>query len=60
MLSFLGAVIDAIAWFFTTGWEIWSNLFAPLPFGDPYIAIAAALMICYVAHKIINPSNRVS
>ena len=59
MFSFFGTVIDMIAWFFTTGWKVWSSLFAPLPYGDPYIAIVAALMVCYVAHKIINPGVRV-
>ena len=59
MFNFFGTVIDAIAWFFTTGWNVWSSLFAPLPYGDPYIATAAALMACYVAHKIINPGYRV-
>ena len=60
MVSFFGTAVDAIVWMFTTAWTVWSSLFAPLPFGDPYIAIAAALMVCYVAHKIINPGNRAS
>ena len=59
MLNVFGTVIDAIAWFFTTGWNVWSSLFAPLPYGDPYIAIVAALVVCYAAHKVINPSDRV-
>ena len=48
--------IDGVIWFFDTGWEIWSSLFAPLPYGDPYIAIVAAMMVIYMANKIINPS----
>ncbi len=39
--------------------NVWSSLFEPLPFGDPYIALFAAMMICYAALKIIAPSNRV-
>lgn len=58
MVNFFGAVIDKIAWLFTTGWKIWSGLFASLPYGDPYIAIAVALMVCYMAHKTINPGSQ--
>ncbi len=59
MFNFFGILTDKLAWVFTTGWEIWSGLFALLPYGDPYIAIVAALMVCYMAHRIINPGNRV-
>ncbi len=51
-------VTGGIHWFFDTGWEIWSGLFAPLPYGDPYIAIVAAMMVIYMANKLINPSNQ--
>ncbi|MCH7889737.1 MAG: hypothetical protein IIA00_10755 [Proteobacteria bacterium] len=59
MFNFFGTVIDAITWFLATGWDIWSSLFAPLPYGDPYIATAAALIACYMAGKVINPGYRV-
>ena len=41
--------------FFDTGRDILSGLFSPLPRGDPYIAIVAAMMVFYMASKIINP-----
>ena len=59
MFNFFGTVIDAIKWFLATGWDIWSSLFALLPYGDPYIATVAALLVCYLAHKTINPGYRV-
>ena len=58
MFSFVGTVIDAIAWIVATDWKVWSGLFAWLPYGDPYIAIVATLMVCYVAHRIINPDKQ--
>ena len=58
MQKLFHTITDGIYWLFHTGWEIWSSLFAPLPYGDPYIAIVAAMMVIYMANKIINPSNR--
>ena len=51
-------IFDAIHWFFGTGWEIWCSLFSPLPYGDPYIAIVAAMMVIYMTNKTIYPSNQ--
>ena len=51
-------IFDGIHWFFATGWEIWSSLFSSLPYGDPYIAIVAAMMVIHVACKTIYPSNQ--
>ena len=45
MQTIFETVTDGIYWFFDTGWDIWSSLFAPLPYGDPYIAIAAAMIV---------------
>ena len=59
MQKLFNTITDGIFWFFDTGWEIWSSLFAPLPYGDPYIATAAALLACYMAAKVINPGYRV-
>ena len=56
MQKLFNTITDGIYWSFDTGWGIWSNLFAPLPYGDPYIAIVAAMMVIYMANKIINPS----
>ena len=58
MQELFETVTDGIYWFFDTGWEIWSSLFAPLPYGDPYIAIVAAMMVIYMANKTIKPSNQ--
>ncbi len=58
MEKLFDAVTDGIYWIFDTGWDIWTGLFSPLPYGDPYIAIAAALMIIYMAHKTLYPSNQ--
>ena len=56
MQKLFNTITDGIYWFFDTGWGIWSSLFAPLPYGDPYIAIVAAMMVIYMANKTINPS----
>ena len=58
MFNLISVVIDSTSWFFTTGWKIWSSLFSALPYGDPYIAIAAALMLAYVTHKTLHPGNQ--
>ena len=50
-------IFNGINWFISTGWNIWSGLFSPLPYGDPYIAIAAAMIVFYMASKIIIPGN---
>lgn len=55
MEKLFDTVIDGIFWVFGTGWEIWSGLFASLPYGDPYIALTAAMMAIYMANRIINP-----
>lgn len=58
MFSFFGMLIDKIEWVFTTGWGIWSGLFAVFPYGNPYIAIVAAMFVFYGAFKIIYPDNQ--
>lgn len=35
-------------------WGFWSGLFAPLPYGDPYIAGAALLVAVAVACKLLS------
>ena len=50
--------IGGLYWVIDTGWNIWSGLFSPLPYGDPYIAIAAAMIVFYMASKIIVPGNQ--
>ena len=56
MQKLFDTVTNGIFWFFDTGWEIWSSLFAPLPYGDPYIAIVVAMMVIFMAHRTINPN----
>ncbi len=58
MFNFFGILTDKLAWVLTTGWEIWSRFFALLPYGDPYIAIVAAMVISYRAFKTIYPDNQ--
>ena len=50
--------IGGLYWFIDTGRDILSGLFSPLPCGDSYIAIVAAMMVFYMASKIINPGIR--
>ena len=57
-MGFLGTIFDAIVWILVTGWNLWAGLFAWLPYGDPLIAIFAAMMVCYVAHRVLNPPGR--
>ncbi len=60
MRNIFGNVTDGLHRFFDTGWEIWSSLFAPMPYGDPYIATAAAVLLaCVVIHKVLVPTHRV-
>ena len=59
MRNIFGNVTDGLHWFFHTGWEIWSSLFAPLPYGDPYIATAAALLVCVMVYNSLMPKHRV-
>ena len=58
MQKLFHTITNAIHWFFDTGWEIWSSLFAPIPYGDPYIATVAAMGVIYMAIKTISPSNQ--
>ena len=58
MQSLFHTISNMIQWFFGTGWDIWSRLFSALPYGDPYIAIVAAMMVIYMAFKTLIPSNR--
>ena len=51
-------IFNGIDWVFGTGWDIWCGLFSSLPYGDPYIAIVAAMMVIYMTNKTINPSNQ--
>ena len=34
-------------------WSLWSGLFAPLPYGDPFIATLALFVLVAFAAKII-------
>jgi hypothetical protein len=56
MIGFFGNILDGAIWFLATGWKVWSSLFAPLPYGDPYLAIASAMVIIVIALKILNPA----
>ena len=49
-------ILDGFYWIFNTGWDIWCGLFAQLPYGDPYIAIVAAMVVIYMANNAINPN----
>lgn len=59
MNNFFDGVINNISYIITTGWDIWSGLFSVLPYGDPYIATVAALMVCYITHKTLVPGSQV-
>lgn len=51
-------IINVTGWLFATGWKIWGSLFSAIPYGDPYIAIVAALLLCYLTVKTIYPSHQ--
>ena len=51
-------IFNGINWFISTGWNIWSGLFSSLPYGDPYIAIVAAMIVIHVTYKTIYPSTQ--
>ena len=36
-----------------TFWSVWCDLFAPLPYGDPYIASSALFVTVIVLCKLI-------
>ena len=55
MFRFFDALIDKTGWIISTGWDVWSKLFAQLPYGDPYIATVVAMMVFYWAVKTIYP-----
>lgn len=52
----LGDILDGVIWFVATGWKIWTGLFEPLPYGDPYLVIAGAMVVVVTVLKILNPS----
>lgn len=35
-------------------WGFWSGLFAPLPYGDPYIAVIALFVAIAVVCKLLS------
>ena len=57
MIGFFVNIIDGAVWFMATGWKVWSGLFAALPYGDPYLAIAGALVVVAIAAKVFSPSH---
>ncbi len=34
-------------------WDLWCGLFEPLPYGDPYIAIAVLLVLVAMSAKMV-------
>ena len=36
-----------------TLWRLWSGLFEPLPYGDPYLAIIALAAVITVSAKLL-------
>lgn len=58
MQKLFETVAEGNFWFFDTGWNIWSDLFALLPYGDPYIAIVAAMMVIYMTNKPLISASR--
>ena len=47
------AATTALYWLFHAGWDGWSGLFAPLPYGDPYIAAGVILVSFFWLYKMI-------
>jgi len=39
-------------------WATWAKLFAPLPYGDPYIAALGAVILSVMATKTIKSALR--
>ncbi len=50
-------VTNALYWILDAGWTFWSGLFAPLPFGDPYIAALAALLVLAAIYKAVKSAR---
>ena len=48
---------NGLYWLLHTVWEFWSGLFAPLPYGDPYIAAVAALLVLVMIRKVVNSAR---
>ena len=38
---------------FSLGWDVWAGLFAPLPYGDPYMAGLVAFFASIVILKLV-------
>ena len=38
---------------FGLGWDVWAGLFAPLPYGDPYMAGLVAFLAFVVILKLV-------
>ena len=57
MHTTFNAVTNGLYWLLDTGWTFWSGMFAPLPFGDPYIAAFAAFFVLAAIHKVVRSAR---
>ena len=57
MYATFKAVTNGLYWVLDAGWTFWSGLFTPLPYGDPYIAALAALLVLAAIHKVVKSAR---
>ncbi len=48
-------IINGLYWLVKTGWKVWASLFDSLPYGNPYLAAAAAALVFVVVDRIVRP-----
>ncbi len=44
--------MDTVFEIFHRCWNIWSGLFEPLPYGDPFLAVAALFMLVVIVARL--------
>ena len=57
MYQIFKATTNGLYWFLHTVWDFWSGLFAPLPYGDPYVAAVAAILTLVMFGKVVHSAR---
>jgi len=50
-------MFNTILHYVMSGWEIWSSLFAPLPYGDPFLAMVVPILMFIFGTKWLIEFN---
>ncbi len=40
--------MDTALYYFLEAWSLWRLPFAPLPYGDPYVAAITLFLVCFI------------